>query len=208
MRRRVVAGLVIVLVVSLIASLIVAVARVTKIEIGDNFSNDVSVSVEVRDNDPSQGEGYLNENLAVVFYTTKSVSEVGDPNHGLTVEVSSLTHGWGPFVADVKGQTNYGQGHIEENGYWTVSVAQNAYIRWRLHVPVDSTGHLGQSTPAYFFLWADTDNNEANGYGTAHKPTTTLWDKGDRVKVTVTSYGKFVLISPEEETIQGTNLIQ
>lgn len=200
---------IVLIIVSLTASSIVAVALTRKVEIGDVFPSQGTFEVSVRDNDPSQGEGYLNENLTITYSVFgQYLRNVGDPDLGLTVSVTDLTRSWGPFIADVKGQTDYTRGYIEENGDWTVSAVENTYIRWRLVVPVQSHGEFLAGIDMYLYLWADTDNNEANGYGTAHKPATTLWNTGDSMKVTVTSYGEQVPTTPEEDIIQGTNLIR
>jgi hypothetical protein len=207
MRRWFVFGLITALVASLIVAVVLTINRETYLI--DAFPSQGTFRVEVLDNDSGQGEGYLNENLEIRYILYgKRLLNVGDPDLGLTVGVTNLTRSWGPFIADVKGQTNYRRGYIEENGYWTVSVAENAYIRWYLIVFVLSEGQLWAEKHFLLYLWADTDNNEANGYGTAHKPATTLWDKEDHVKMTVTSYGEYVSMLPETLTIRGTNLIR
>jgi len=163
---------------------------------------------EVFDGDLGPGENYINENLEIRFWPTSNIRHVGDSTTGLSVDVSNLARNWGPFTADVKGQENYEQLHIiEESGYWTVSAVENTYVRWRLFVPVTSGVLTGHSV-ACLYLWSDNDDNETNGYGTGHKPQSTIWDNGDEIKFEMWSGGNKMSMDENEKTIYGENRIQ
>lgn len=166
-----------------------------------------SFELEVFDGDPGPAENYANENLVIRFYVSKGyIAMVGDPDRGIAVDVTNLTRGWDTFRADVLGVESYDQGYVENYGYWTVSDTQNTHVRWHLHVPVTSKGRLENEVTAYLYLWADTDNDEINGYGPEHKPATTLWDIGDSVKVVIWHWEGKLLTTSEENTIYGVNL--
>jgi len=192
------------LIITTLAGVVISVFIQPPYYSGDVFTG--KFDVEVLDSDLGPGERYLNENLEARFCVTRGyLHDVGDSDHGLTVEVSNLTRGWGPFAADVKGQENYEQGYVEENGYWIVSASQNAFVRWHLHVPVENLYGRFREENGHLFLWADNDNNEVNGYGPSNAPIATLWNKGDTMKVAVFSMGDVLVMSPEEATIYGVN---
>ncbi|MEW6592867.1 MAG: hypothetical protein AB1305_04225 [Candidatus Hadarchaeota archaeon] len=146
------------------------------------------ISAKVFDGDLGPSENYRNENVIIMFMSGRGVFRyVGHPTQGLTVDVSNVTRGWGPFVADVKGQENYARGYVEENGYWVVG--DDAYIFWKLYLPnVTVAGRLEESTAAYLYLWGDKDDNATNGYGTLYVPTSLLWNEGDNLELTVQTY--------------------
>jgi hypothetical protein len=196
------------MIVLVIAGLISAVV-LTRRETGEKrFPGDGDFSAEVCDNDPSQGEGYLNENLTITYslMSGSGIPDVGNPDSGLTFSVTNLTRGWGPFTADVKGQENYEHEASQKHGYWTVSAVENTYIRWHLLVVPQPSGRLvvGEGY-THLYLWADTDNDEANGYGTTHKPTTTLWDKGDTLELYAYWGGYTIWAYENRRTISGVN---
>ncbi|MEW6221776.1 MAG: hypothetical protein AB1476_00435 [Candidatus Hadarchaeota archaeon] len=165
-------------------------------------------NAEVFDSDTTSSEIFSNENMVIRFYTTvKSLRYVGDKDHGLIVKISNTTRGWGTFVADVKGQENYARGYVEENGYWAASAAQNAFVRWSLHVPVTVVGKLEHGENAYLYLWVDNDNEETNSYGTGHKPAAMLWNRGDVLELTASSYGDGFSTPPSGLTISGVNRV-
>lgn len=137
----------------------------------------------VYDADNTVGEDYTNENVVITIKMTSGyLRDVGDSERGMTVTLSSGFRGWGPFVADVRGQTDYANGYVTKTGVWDVDA--NTYIHWKLWVPVTADGRF-EST-AYLYLWADTDDNVANGYT---EPARLLWDEGDDLGITVASRG-------------------
>lgn len=163
--------------------------------------------IEAFDGDPGPAENYSNENLVIRFHVSEgTIKMVGDPDRGITIDVWNLTRDWGPFFADVREQENYEPGYVEENGYWTVSDTQNTYVRWRLHVPITTEGRLENGVTAYLYLWADTDNDETNGYGPNYTPVVTLWDIGDTMKVVIQHWKGTLLTTSDENTIYGVNL--
>ncbi|MEW6222919.1 MAG: hypothetical protein AB1476_06435 [Candidatus Hadarchaeota archaeon] len=167
-----------------------------------------SASGTVYDSDPTSAESYNNENIVITFGTTVgNLRYVGNADSGLTVTLSSLSAGrdWGPFMADVKGQTNYGSGYVEENGYWTVGSGKT--IWWRLYVPVTSTGTLGEGQTSYLYLKTDTDTTYDTDTGAGNKPATTLWDEDDDLTISISSYGDTFTTSFGTIRLFGSNWI-
>ncbi|MEW6592445.1 MAG: hypothetical protein AB1305_02000 [Candidatus Hadarchaeota archaeon] len=148
----------------------------------------LTFSAKVLDGMAGAGENYTNENVIITFSTGWSaLGYVGHPENGLAISLSKS--GWGPFVPSVKGHENYENGYVEENGYWTVSTAQNAYIRWSLNVQVTQFGRLEYPGTGNLYLWADTNANEVDGYGMSSKPPMLLWDAGDNLRIRAWSEG-------------------
>jgi len=145
---------------------------------------------EIYDNDTPRGS-FKNENVTITFYTTQGyLRDVGDPSDGLTVTIGSSQRGWGPFQADVKGQTNYENGFVEENGTWTSisGLSGNQGILWKLYVPITSAGRLEKDVCAYLGLWArmDVDNVDS---AKLQPYTKLLWDAHDDLTITVSCRG-------------------
>jgi hypothetical protein len=140
----------------------------------------------VYDNDNTLTENYQNENVLITFYMTYGyLRNVGDPSDGLVVTVGSQQNSWGPFLADARGQVDYGNGYVTENGEWTGGgLPTNARIRWELHVPVTSAGHLEKGENAYLYLWAESVTG-----GKLQPSIKLLWDNGDNLMISVASSG-------------------
>jgi hypothetical protein len=149
-----------------------------------------NASAAVHDNDSSYYvENYKNENITITFYTTTGyLRYVGDPERGLTVTLGCPKWGWGPFVADVRGQTDYSKGAVSENGKWAVSATTGTYIRWRLYIPVTTAGRLDEGTYAYLSLGTDNSLTAVEN-DKVHPDAKMLWDDGDDLTFSVSCYG-------------------
>jgi flagellin-like protein len=145
----------------------------------------------IYDSDNTANEMYKNENVLITFYTTYGyLREVGDLADGLVVTIGSATHGWGPFQASARGQTNYDAGHVEASGYWKDTIpglSGNQGIRWKLYVPVTAAGRLSQGVNAYLYLWADKNvtTSTIQASGKVSPATKLLWDYYDDLTITV-----------------------
>jgi hypothetical protein len=135
-----------------------------------------------------------NENVKIKFYLTEGYfRHVGDPEKGLEVEIDSSRRGWGPFIAGVKGKTDYSGGYIENNGTWQVQEAgDNRGIRWLLHVPVTIDGRFEEGMEGYLYLW--TDNNITSNVDNAKVDPAefVFWDELDDLPIIVKCYDDLI----------------
>jgi hypothetical protein len=159
----------------------------------------------IYDSDPGTNENFVNENVLASFSLVSGyIEDIGNPENGLAIIVSHQKRGWGPFTADVRGQTDYTTYPasewrfgstvyqiylVEKSGYWNVS--PGAHVFWSLSVQVTQTGRLETDFGVLLRLWTDVDNNVTNGYGSDHKPDNiTIWDKEDDLTLTVELQGE------------------
>lgn len=160
------------------------------------------IDTTVYDNDNTATENYKNENILITFYTTQGyLRNVGDPERGLTVTFASPRRGWGPIVADVKDQTNYAPGYVEEND--TTEIATGQRIAWKLYVPVTAAGRLEEGVRAYLYVRAVT-TDDYNG-PKLHSPV--FWDDEDDWTIQISCYGDAFTTSYGTVRLLGTNWI-
>jgi hypothetical protein len=146
----------------------------------------------VYDSDHTAIEIYKNENVLITFYTTNGyLVDVGGPSDGLVVTIGSTQRGWGPLQATTMGQSDYGNGYVEKSGTWTniSGLSDNQGIRWRLHVPVTTTGRLEKGENAYLYLWA-LENADNENSAKLQPITKLLWDARDDLVITVDCRGE------------------
>ncbi|MEW6592703.1 MAG: archaellin/type IV pilin N-terminal domain-containing protein [Candidatus Hadarchaeota archaeon] len=167
-----------------------------------------TASANVYDSDNTAAEEFRNENVLVSFSTTVgNLRYVGDTDRGLTITLSSTRRGWGPFVADVKGQTNYGVGSVSENNSWTI--VTGSVILWKLYVPVTTAGRLDEGQVGLLKLRSGAsgvvDFNDAPKLPIS---TRILWDKDDDWTISVSSYGDSFTTSFGTIRLFGSNWVQ
>ncbi|MEM3401795.1 MAG: type IV pilin N-terminal domain-containing protein [Candidatus Hadarchaeales archaeon] len=197
----------ILLIASTVAAASVIAVYVSGLYVGTTrvVAGDIDASVLDCDNGP--GESYVNENVTITFKTTQGyLRNVGDPDRGLTVTFRSQRRGWGPIVADVKGQTNYAQGWVKKDGVFTVATGQ--YIVWRLYIPITSAGRLEQGTRGYLYVASSNGVNDTVDNARKLSATTKiLWDDEDDWEIQVSCYGDSFSTSFGTVRLMGSNWI-
>ncbi|MEW6222758.1 MAG: archaellin/type IV pilin N-terminal domain-containing protein [Candidatus Hadarchaeota archaeon] len=169
-----------------------------------------TASANIYDSDNTSGEEFKNENVLITFSTTTgNLRYVGDADRGLTITLSSPRRGWGPFVADTKGQTNYSAGSVSEQSSW--SVASGVNIVYKVYVPVTSAGRLEEGAVGYLIVKSATLGYPAQTVDNAVKvasSTRVLWEDDDDWTVSVSSYGDSFTTQYGTVRLFGSNWIQ
>jgi len=181
----------IILIAATVAAAAIVAVYVSGVYVGRTVVVAGAIDGTIYDNDNTSLENYMNENVLIVFATTQGyLRDVGDPSDGLQVAIGSTRHGWGEFIASVRGQVNYNKGYVEAEGKWTgiSGLSSSQGIHWKLYVPITSAGRLEKGVSAYLRLWART--NADNIDSVKIQPyAKMLWDYSDDLTITVSCRG-------------------